>query len=90
MEEYRSAELQREFEQARNFEWFVANYALFQRTYGDSVLVIENCRIVGVYNDYATAVHESNKIMQPGFFSVQEVSTQKKAYEICIPSCSVV
>ena len=50
MEEYRSAELQREFEQARNFEWFVANYALFQRTYGDSVLVIENCRIVGVYN----------------------------------------
>ena len=69
-----------------DFHWFIDNYDTFYNKYGKSFIVIKNKVVLGVYNDFITALTETTKIYSQGTFIIQECDGTEDAYIADVPS----
>lgn len=76
-------------ERMEDFQWFLSQYdSLFQR-YGHKYFVIQNQKILGVYNDHSQAVKSTMKDYTIGSFIVQECNGDESGYTNYIASNEV-
>lgn len=71
---------------SKNFEWYKNNYNDLCKKYGDCFLAIKNCCVIGTYNTFGDAVHETLKTEEAGTFNVQECNGDVSAYTCYISS----
>jgi hypothetical protein len=62
------------------FEYYLAHQAKLVEKYEGKVIVIKNGQVLGVFDDDATAVTETQKQHELGTFLVQRVSGGNSAY----------
>ena len=62
------------------FHWYLSHQEELVEQYNGKVLVIKDNQVVGAYDDYATAVKESSKIMELGTFLVQRCTPGESDY----------
>jgi len=58
--------------QIKDFEYFEKNMSSLYRKYGRKFLAIKNRKVIGVYDTFPTALHETVKTEPPGTFLIQE------------------
>ena len=58
--------------QIADFEWFNENKVKLFQQYGNCFIVIKNKTVLGTYNNFADAVHQTEKTDEIGTFIVQE------------------
>lgn len=64
----------------REFEYYLANKKALVRKHKGQFIVIKNCEVIGVYEDQATAVSETQKTHELGTFLVQKVEPGDEAH----------
>lgn len=64
----------------KEFDYYLANQAELVKQYNGKVVVIKDCKVIGAYDDQATAVTETQKSHQIGTFLVQKVEPGTSAY----------
>lgn len=64
----------------QEFEYYLTNQAELVRQYEGKFVVIRDRKVVGVYDDQATAVAETSKKFELGTFLVQKVEQGSGAY----------
>jgi len=64
----------------REFDFYLANQLELVKKYNGKFVVIKNLAVIGVYEDQATAVFETNKTHELGTFLVQKVAPGESAY----------
>lgn len=62
------------------FEFYLANQAKLVKEHDGKFVVIKNKEVIGVYEDQATAVSETQKAHKLGTFLVQKVEPGKDAH----------
>lgn len=63
----------------RNFEWYVENYDSLVEQYGDAHIIIVDCAVVGVYDNFGEAVRAASAY---DTYNVQTLSRSKRAYKV--------
>ena len=58
----------------RSFQHYLDNQESFVEAYNGQVIVLVDCKLVGVYGSVPEAYHESLKEHAPGTFLTQKVS----------------
>ncbi len=76
--------------QKSDYEWFLENYSLLYKKYGECYLVIKNKAVIGKYNSYAVAIEETKKREEMGTFIVQKCNSSESGYTNYIISNFVV
>jgi hypothetical protein len=56
----------------KDYEFFKANAKQLYKNYGHKFLVIKDCQVIGVYDNFALAAKETLKTEALGTFIVQE------------------
>jgi hypothetical protein len=64
------------------FKWFLANQEELLKTHNGKVLVIKGQRVIGVYDDEATAILEAQKEHELGTFLVQRCTPGRESYTL--------
>lgn len=64
----------------REFDYYLANQPDFVKKYNGKFVVLKNCRVIGSYDDEATAVAETARTEALGTFLVQKVEPGTSAY----------
>jgi hypothetical protein len=64
----------------REFEFFRANQDALVKQYNGKFIVIKNQAVIGVFDDQATAVAETQKVHPLGTFLVQRVAPGSDVY----------
>ena len=64
----------------KEFDYYLANQAELVKQYNGKVVVIKDCKVIGAYDDQATAVTETQRSHQIGTFLVQKVEPGTSAY----------
>ena len=72
--------------QDKDFKWFKENYNLLYKTYGDSILVIKNEKVLGSYKTYREALDATLLTEQIGTFIIQKCDGTEAAYTTQIAS----
>jgi hypothetical protein len=72
--------------QETDYKWFVENYNDLFKKYGHSYLAIKNKEVIGEYDNFSTAVHETTKTHELGTFIVQHCNGSTSAYTVHIAS----
>jgi hypothetical protein len=57
----------------REFDYYVENQAKLVKKYTGQFVVIKNCKVIGAYDDRATAIAETAEKHEMGTFLVQKV-----------------
>ena len=57
----------------REFEYYLAHQDELVKQYNGRFIVVKNCKVIGDYDDQATAVSEAQKDNELGTFLVQKV-----------------
>lgn len=63
-----------------DFKYYLAHQADFVKKYNGKFVVIKNRTVIGVYDDQATAVSETEKTEELGTFLIQKVEPGDEAY----------
>lgn len=58
-------------EQDVNYKYFIKNFDDLYNTYKDKYIVLESCKVRGVYNNFTLAFKEASKNYKAGTFLVQ-------------------
>lgn len=64
----------------KDFEYYVANQAEFVKRFNGKFIVIKNGKVLGSYDDQASAVAQTTKEHDLGTFLVQKVEPGTGAY----------
>ena len=64
--------------QDKDFEYFLQNMEKFYEEFGHKFLSIKNQEIIGVYDDFDLALHETLKRAELGTFIIQECLNDKE------------
>lgn len=64
----------------REFEYYLANQEALVRKHKGKFIVVKNREVIGVYDDQATAVSETEKTHELGTFLVQKVEPGNEAH----------
>lgn len=64
----------------KEFDYYLANQAEVVKQYNGKFVVIKDCKIIGAYDDRATAVTETQKTYPLGTFLIQKVEPGTAAY----------
>lgn len=62
----------------KEFNYYLANQDKFVKDYDGKVIVLQNQKIIGVYDSIPEAVHTTQKSYELGTFLVQKVSLGNK------------
>ncbi len=62
------------------FEYYLANQAKLVKKHDGKFVVIKNKEVIGVYDDQATAISQTQKTHELGTFLVQKVEPGKDAH----------
>lgn len=79
-----------EMQQDRDYKWFLENYDSLFRKFGKAYLAIKNGAVLGSYQTYADAVHETERKEALGSFIVQYCNGEESGYTNHISSLFVV
>jgi hypothetical protein len=60
-------------QQQTDYTWFSENFYMLYQRYGNSYLVIKNKTILGSYNSFSEAYHDTIKTESFGTFIIQRV-----------------
>lgn len=60
-------------QQQTDYTWFSENFYMLYQRYGNSYLVIKNKTILGSYNSFSEAYHDTIKTETLGTFIIQRV-----------------
>lgn len=64
-----------EKQQKKSFKWFLGNLKQFVQQYPEKFLAIKDCKILGVYDSFMSALYETEKQgHERGTFLVQHAS----------------
>lgn len=66
--------------QEQDFNWFLNNYDDLFKKYGVSFLAIKEEKVIGKYDSYTEAVHETMKFEPIGSFIVQKCDGSEAAF----------
>lgn len=64
----------------KEFEYYLANQAKLVEKYDGKVVVIKDCKVIGVYDNQSIALIETQKSHQLGTFLIQKVASGSDAY----------
>lgn len=74
----------------KDFQWFLDNYDNLYQTYGHKVFVIQNEKILSIFDDKNLAIDEASQAYGLGNFIVQECTGDESAYMCYITSWELV
>lgn len=77
-------------DRTNDFHWFLDNYDNLYQQYGHKVFVIQNQKIIGIFDDKNTAINVTSQIHKIGTFIVQECNGDESAYTCYITSWELV
>jgi len=63
---------------SKDYEYFERNMSSFYKKYGRKFLVIKNQKVIGKYDTFSLAFHETIKTEKLGTFLIQECFKTKK------------
>ena len=73
-------------ERTSDFLWFIDNYEILHQNYGHKFFVIQNKKILGVYDTVCSAIDETTQEHELGTFIIQECDGTEAAYTATINS----
>lgn len=56
-----------------DYHWFCDHFDALYQKYGECYLAIQDCRVIGVFANFDSAVREMDSVVQPGSYIVQKV-----------------
>lgn len=74
----------------QSFKYFLDNLKEIDEKYHNKFVVIKDCKIISVYDDYKTALETTLKTHQLGTFLIQKVETNPSAFTLYLNRFSVV
>jgi hypothetical protein len=75
--------------QEADYKWFLDNYRMLYEEYGISYLAIKDKKVLGSYQSYAEALHETEKAEPIGSFIIQYCNGNETGYTNYIASMFV-
>lgn len=75
--------------QETDYKWFLDNYRQLYAQYGESYLAIKGQKVLGSYDTYAEALHQTEKTEPLGSFIVQYCNGKENGYTNYIASTFV-
>lgn len=79
-----------DLDRINDFNWFVENYKRIYEEYGKNIFVIQNKKILGIYNDKNIAINIASQTYRLGTFIVQECNGDESGYTNYITSWELV
>jgi len=70
----------------KEFTYYLDHQEELVKKYKRKVLVIKNCKVIGVYNSEIEAVKETSKIHEVGTFLVQKCEPGEDSYSMTFHS----
>ena len=64
----------------REFDWYIAHQDEIVKQYDGRYVVIKDCKVIGAFDDQASAIAETTKTYALGTFLVQKVEPGSSAY----------
>lgn len=61
----------------QNYDFFVSNFESLYKNYANKYLAIKDCKVIGVYDDFDSAVFTTLKTEEVGSFVVQHCVEEK-------------
>jgi len=75
-----------DFNRKSDFQWFIDNYESIYSEHGHKFLVIQNKKIIGIFDDRNEAIDNTLIDHELGTFIVQECNGDESAYMCYITS----
>lgn len=79
-----------DMDRKNDFEWFLNNYDDIYKKYGCKIIVIQNRKIIGIFDDKNSAIDNICQTHQLGTFIVQECDGDESGYTNYITSWELV